>query len=391
MNLQTHIPMSLWEVVESAYEAKNFSHAILDATFHLSSILRDRAGVDGDGATLVGQALGGETPKLKINALETENDKNAQRGIEQILRGIYLGIRNPRSHDAIVDTKEAADSIIHFIGYLVGILNSSKSAFTIESFFDSISDEHFVSSGKYAELVTAEIPALRKGEILIALYRRRKEFDLRKLRNVILVLLNGLTSNQQASYLAVVSDDLKTVTKDAEIRSALQMLKPTMWSTLYELPKLRIETRLIANIKEGAVTEGDGISGSLGTWANSFLEYFSLRREAAATLISLFWSSVEKSHYAAKYFMHHLPKIIMEPDQVDECVEALCICVNADEYNVRAALVERILAFPENWQRKLADGLAERADPDNPAVVLPDGTPFLSSPPKDDWDDEIPF
>ncbi|WP_206953361.1 hypothetical protein [Trinickia acidisoli] len=161
-------------------------------------------------------------------------------------------------------------------------------AFTVESFFNGISDEHFVSSGRYAELFTAEIPALRKGEMLVALYRRRKEFDLRKLRNVVIALLNGLTPNQLAGYLSVVSEDLKTVTKEAEIRSALQMIKPTLWNSLYELPRPRIENKLIDSIKEGAITGVDGISGALGTWVNSFLEYFVLRREAAAALMSLF-------------------------------------------------------------------------------------------------------
>ncbi|WP_206953359.1 hypothetical protein [Trinickia acidisoli] len=89
--------------------------------------------------------------------------------------------------------------------------------------------------------------------------------------------------------------------------------------------------------------------------------------------------------------MAYLPKIIVDADQIDDCVLAICACVDSDEYNVRAALIERISGFPENWQKKLAEELVEKADPDNPAVVLYDGTPFLSAPPKDEWTDDIPF
>jgi hypothetical protein len=54
MNLQTHIRNSLWLAIQSTYEAKNYSHAILDAMHYLSNVLREKTGVDGDGATLVG-------------------------------------------------------------------------------------------------------------------------------------------------------------------------------------------------------------------------------------------------------------------------------------------------------------------------------------------------
>ncbi len=101
--------------------AKNYSHSIVDAMHHFSTVLRDKAGVDGDGAALVGQALGGDSPRLKINKLQTETERNQQHGIESILRGMYQAIRNPRSHEQIEDTQETADAIIVFINYLLGI------------------------------------------------------------------------------------------------------------------------------------------------------------------------------------------------------------------------------------------------------------------------------
>jgi len=128
MNLQTHLPVPLWEAIANAYDAENYSHAILDAVHYIGSLLRERAGVDGDGATLVGQALGGDQPKLKLNSLLTESEKNVQKGFEQILRGIFTGVRNPRSHEQTTDSKETADAIIHFLGYVVTLLNASKEA-----------------------------------------------------------------------------------------------------------------------------------------------------------------------------------------------------------------------------------------------------------------------
>jgi len=94
MNLQTHIRNSLWLAIQSTYQAGNYSHAILDAMHYLSNVLREKTGVDGDGTTLVGQALGGDSPRLRINKLQTETERNEQRGIESVLRGLYQAIRN---------------------------------------------------------------------------------------------------------------------------------------------------------------------------------------------------------------------------------------------------------------------------------------------------------
>ncbi len=54
MNLQTTIGEELWASISAAYDGERFTHAILEALHHLSNVLRDRAGVDGDGAALVG-------------------------------------------------------------------------------------------------------------------------------------------------------------------------------------------------------------------------------------------------------------------------------------------------------------------------------------------------
>jgi uncharacterized protein (TIGR02391 family) len=270
MNLQTTIPEAMWAAVASAYEAENYSHAILEATYLISSVLRERAGVDGDGSALVGQALGGDDPKLKLNPLQTDSEKNVQRGMEQILRGVYLGIRNPRSHEQTTDDKETADAIIHFLGYVFTLLNSSKEAFTIESFVAKVFDSEFVESSRYAELLVAEVPKLRLADALIAIYRVRKKAELRKLRYLVPKLLGALSPAQLSSYLNVVSEELRTATDDLAIRTSLQMLTPEVWLNLSELPRLRIENKFITGIRQGEVTSSGKTTQALATWSNRF-------------------------------------------------------------------------------------------------------------------------
>lgn len=392
MNLQTAIPDKLWTAIANAYEAENYSHAILEATYHVSSVIREKAGVDGDGASLVGQALGGDDPKLKLNALQTESQRNVQKGYEQILRGIYLGIRNPRSHEQTTDNKETADAIIHFLGYVVGLLNASKEAFTIEGFVERVFDSEFVDSARYAELLVEELPKLRLADALVAIYRARRKAELRKLRFLIPKLIGSLSPAQLASYMNVVSEELRTATDDQTIRTSLQMLTPEVWSNVSELPRLRIENKLVSGIRQGEVSATGQTKQPLATWSNSFLKAFSTRADAASALISrLDDQDPDARHYAAKFFMRVLPDVMTSPSQTTWCIRAIVSAIEADDANVRSSLISAVLAYPQEWQSKLAEALKAKTDEENPAVYLNDGTPFLSAPTKDETDDDTPF
>lgn len=388
MNLQTAIPDSLWVAISNAYEVENYSHAILEATYHLSATLRERAGVDGDGATLVGQALGGDDPKLKLNALQTESERNAQKGFEQILRGIYLGIRNPRSHEQTTDDKDTADAIIHFLGYILRLLNASKEAFTLEKFTERVFDNEFVESTRYAELLVAEIPKLRLADAIISVYRSRKKAELRKLRFLIPKLIQALNPTQLSSYTNVVSEELRTAKDDLTIRTSLQMLTPEVWQNIAELPRLRIENKLVSGINQGEVSSTGKTNQALATWSNNFLRAFSTRSEAANALISrLENQDPDARHFAAKFFMRYLPEVMSTPAQVTRCIRAIVAAVEADDANVRSRLISAVLSYPEEWQNSLAEGLKAKTDEDNPAVYLTNGSPFLSAPTKDESED----
>jgi uncharacterized protein (TIGR02391 family) len=99
VNLETRLDKRLWEAIQISYGNRTYSGAILDAMYLLTGLIREKSGVEGDGAALVGQAFGGASPLIKVNRLQTESEINVQRGVEQLLRGLYQGIRNPQSHD----------------------------------------------------------------------------------------------------------------------------------------------------------------------------------------------------------------------------------------------------------------------------------------------------
>ena len=94
MNLESKVEERLWQMIQGSYENRNYTGAILDTIYFLSDLVREKSGLSSDGISLIGQAFGGKSPKLKINKLQSDSDKNIQSGIAQILRGLYQAIRN---------------------------------------------------------------------------------------------------------------------------------------------------------------------------------------------------------------------------------------------------------------------------------------------------------
>ena len=47
-------------------------------------------------------AFNKQTPKIRLNSLTTQSDRNEQEGFKFIFMGSMLGVRNPKAHDAIV-------------------------------------------------------------------------------------------------------------------------------------------------------------------------------------------------------------------------------------------------------------------------------------------------
>jgi uncharacterized protein (TIGR02391 family) len=73
----------LIESVRSRIESGHYSDAILAGFKFLSNTLREKSNCEGDGAPLVGQALGGQAPAIRVNSLQTTSEKDEQKGSEK--------------------------------------------------------------------------------------------------------------------------------------------------------------------------------------------------------------------------------------------------------------------------------------------------------------------
>lgn len=364
MNLQGEIRPELWDAIAQQYQSQNYSNAILYAFHHLRDTLRDTANADGDGAALVGQALGGNPPRLRINKFETESQKDEQKGVEQILRGMYQGIRNPRTHDKVEDKKETADAIILFLNYTIGIIQKARGPFALDEWIERVFDPDFVGSERYANLLVAEVPPKRCVEALLTLYRKKLEGDGDKLQLVFSKLVERMGDSKYDELLSIVSDEMRITQDEATIRRTLQVLPPKLWPRIDEVARLRIENKLIRSVESGKVNSSTRrtTSGALGTWTRDFVRYFSLRDEFYQVLRKKLVSTEEEQSYVALFFWYVLPHTFDEPvnDWVRNIwVRVICKAVS-DPYGsniLKEKLTDSISRFPDNWRTRILDGL----------------------------------
>lgn len=93
------------EFCKAKLVADNYFHAVLEATKSVADKLRSRTGLTDDGAVLADRALSGDPPMLAINPLQTESQKNEQRGFLNLVKGTFGMFRNPTAHEPRVHWK----------------------------------------------------------------------------------------------------------------------------------------------------------------------------------------------------------------------------------------------------------------------------------------------
>ena len=77
---------------------QNYFHAVLEATKSVADKIRLRTGISTDGAVLVDQAFGGQSPLLRINSLVNESHWSEHKGFASLLKGMFAMFRNPTAH-----------------------------------------------------------------------------------------------------------------------------------------------------------------------------------------------------------------------------------------------------------------------------------------------------
>jgi uncharacterized protein (TIGR02391 family) len=95
---QRSVHPDIYRFCKSELLQENYFHATLEASKSIAQKLRDKSELGIDGSDLVDGTLGGSTPLLAINTLQTETEKSEQLGFVNLLKGVFGTFRNATAH-----------------------------------------------------------------------------------------------------------------------------------------------------------------------------------------------------------------------------------------------------------------------------------------------------
>ncbi len=363
MNLSSAISERLWIAIQGTYEAGNYSGAILDSIYFLSDVIRDKSGLESDGLQLVGAAFSGTNPIVKVNSLHTPSDQDEQKGVHYLLMGLYSAIRNPRSHGRQSDTVEVADAIIHFVDYLLGLIDKARSPFDADQTIGKVFDPYFGQSEKYADALVAKVPVRKLLDILIQVFHRRTEAPGKNIELFIKSVLKILNEDEQSGFWQVVSEALENATADSEFRTIIQIAQND-WEKISEIARLRTEHRLIESIREGEFNQikRTCTKGALGTWVTGIADKMELKEDYAAAVITRLGSDSPVARaYIYEYHFQALRRIHQTPGpSVLICLKMLLRQHDQSTYNALSFVGEEVFAdeSDEKWIAALKDAYA---------------------------------
>lgn len=356
MALHESVEAGVWDAVREHYESGQFDHAVLDALRLLTAALRSKTGLHGDGAALVGQALGGNTPAVRLNPFRTVSEVDEQRGYEQIVRGLYIGIRNPRTHDNWADSQRDADAIIGFIDHIIRRIDDAYNHFDIDAYKARVFDPLFVESLEYAQLIVSEVPAAELPIVFETVFAERATGDPKRLALFFRALFQRMSEQQREGAARLVSESLRQTRKSADITSIIRFLRPGMWPLLAADARARTEASIIASVSEGKrdVYAGVTTGGGLGTWANTFGRHFDRKRDLVEAIRRLLYQDWYTQNYVGQYFMSLLPSLVDDAQQRDAICEGMAYAAFVNDARIlRGRLLEAYPRYPEDWRNAL--------------------------------------
>lgn len=109
----------------------HFDSAIREASIVLETLIKEKSGLDEHGAPLAGHAFKFDAenpPIIALNDLETESEQNEQKGIQLMIQGFLMSIRNIAIHNSIGHGSLQAFEIICFVDFFIKIIDGNSFA-----------------------------------------------------------------------------------------------------------------------------------------------------------------------------------------------------------------------------------------------------------------------
>lgn len=130
-----HVHPQLEKSVELLYKSE-FVSAAREAVVTVETVLRSKSGLDSHGESLASNALAfsydqktaqiTKQPLIAVNKLETDSERNEQKGLMFMLMGFFTGIRNIYQHSHVGSGVSNSIATIIQASYFLDILDGNS-------------------------------------------------------------------------------------------------------------------------------------------------------------------------------------------------------------------------------------------------------------------------
>jgi len=319
MEIKNRLRNDLWKAIHAHYEGKDYTESVRDTLLYVCEFLREKSGIiDKDGTKLIESTLLGNAPVILVNKNETTTEKDVQQGTGFLLKGLMQSIRNPLSHEKTTYSQNDSEAIILFVNYILNQIDGSGGKSKIDSLKDLIYDANFTSSREYAELLMKEIPAKKRYDLLLELYKDRSSLTHDNLRNFLNELMSSLSNAEFSAFIQVVNASLMICQNDKELRMYFHYFMEKTYNHIDRLAQLRIENFIYESIRNGEIEYKDdpfileeveecNSSGSLATWVRTKLDLLSNKEEIIDVLFrKIRTSEGGEQKYVFEYFAEYI-------------------------------------------------------------------------------------
>lgn len=307
MNIKDYIREDAWKAIEHHYTAEDYTEALRDAGFLLKDVLQAKSGeYDKDNTKLVEAVLCGQNPVLKINSFSTQSEKDMQNGIAIGIKGIFLHVRNPMSHEKITYNKKDADAILIYMDYLIRQVDKLYGVTLIDEWLPLLKDCSFTSSPEYADELIKEVPRKKTYELLEAIYDERERITKYRTKYFVQLLIQRLTSEEKVMFTNKLNTDLAQTHGDGGLAMFFHFFGEAFFENLKRVVRLRIEDIVLQGIESGWIDpdtgETEGRNAVTATWAVDFIDRFETKGKIEEMLFQKVIKSDRQREYALEYF-----------------------------------------------------------------------------------------
>lgn len=105
------------DIARKPFKEGNYIHAVFEATKAFEEWLKRITGIDKTCRPLVQESLGGASPHVRFNRLQSRSERDEQTGLQLIAEGVCAAFRNPKGHEPMdapavqIDAIEALDQL----------------------------------------------------------------------------------------------------------------------------------------------------------------------------------------------------------------------------------------------------------------------------------------